>query len=138
MNRHDEMLNLTRRAVAHFRNGTTDQADSTMAMPVAAYVDAERYQREVERVFKHLPQALALSIEIPQPGDYRADVLPPGVPTLAVEAGVSFGWSKYADDTVAIDHFGASAPGDTVMEKFGFTSHAVAERARALLALDAH
>ena len=73
-----------------------------------------------------------------QPGEYRADVLPPGVPTLAVEAGVSFGWSKYADDTVAIDHFGASAPGDTVMEKFGFTSHAVAERARALLALDAH
>ena len=73
-----------------------------------------------------------------QPGEYRADVLPPGVPTLAVEAGVSFGWSKYADDTVAIDHFGASAPGDTVMEKFGFTPHAVAERARALLALDAH
>ena len=72
MNRHDEMLSLTRRAVAHFRNGTTDQADSTMAMPVAAYVDADRYQREVERVFKHLPQALALSIEIPNPGDYRA------------------------------------------------------------------
>ncbi|CAN0504916.1 unnamed protein product, partial [Phaeothamnion confervicola] len=37
-----------------------------------AYVDPTRYQREVERVFKHLPQALCLSIEIPNAGDYRA------------------------------------------------------------------
>ncbi len=63
---------LTRRALAHFKAGTTDQAASTMAMPVAAYVDPERYQREVEKVFKHLPLALALSIEIPKAGDYRA------------------------------------------------------------------
>ena len=37
---------------------------------------------------------------------------PPGVPRLAVEAAASFGWERYADDVVAIDHFGASAPGD--------------------------
>ena len=67
---------------------------------------------------------------------YKADVLIPGVPTLAVEAGVSFGWAKYADDVVAIDRFGASAPGGTVMSEFGYTPAAVAERARALLALD--
>ncbi len=36
---------------------------------------------------------------------------PPDVPTLAVEAGATFGWERYADDTVGIDHFGASAPG---------------------------
>ncbi len=72
MTRHEEMLGLTRRALQHYRNGTTDQAPSVMSQPVAAYVDEARYQREVERVFKHLPQALALSIEIPQAGDYRA------------------------------------------------------------------
>ncbi|MBK8958317.1 MAG: aromatic ring-hydroxylating dioxygenase subunit alpha [Proteobacteria bacterium] len=72
MTRHEEMLDLTRRALQHYRNGTTDQAPSVMSQPVAAYVDEARYQREVERVFKHLPQALALSIEIPQAGDYRA------------------------------------------------------------------
>ncbi len=70
-----------------------------------------------------------------QSGEYRAEVLPPGVLTLAVEAGVSFGWSKYADDVVALDHFGASAPGDTVMQEFGFTPDNVANRARELLAL---
>ncbi len=72
MNRTEQMRELTRRALEHFRNGTTDQADATMAMPVDAYLDPQRYAREVERIFKHYPQALALSIEIPQPGDYRA------------------------------------------------------------------
>ncbi len=71
-----------------------------------------------------------------QPAEYRAEVLPPGVPTLAVEAGVSFGWSKYADDVVAIDRFGASAPGGKLMTEFGYSTHGVVQRARALLALD--
>jgi transketolase len=64
---------------------------------------------------------------------YRNSVLPPDVPRLAVEAASSFGWDRYADATVSIDHFGASAPGAVNMEKFGFTAENVAERARALL-----
>ena len=63
-----------------------------------------------------------------------AGVLPPGVPTLSVEAGATFGWSRYADASVGLDHFGASAPGEVNMEKFGFTVDHVVERARALLA----
>jgi transketolase len=68
-----------------------------------------------------------------QPLDYRRSVLPPGVPTLAVEAGSSFGWERYADAVVAIDRFGASAPGPTVLAELGFTPENVAARARALL-----
>jgi transketolase len=69
-----------------------------------------------------------------QPQRYRDSVLPSGTPTLAVEAGTSFGWERYADDVVAIDRFGASAPGPTVLAELGFTPENVAERARALLA----
>jgi transketolase len=65
---------------------------------------------------------------------YRSEVLPPGVPRLAVEAASSFGWERYADATVSIDHFGASAPGEVVMEEFGFTPRHVADEATALLA----
>lgn len=72
VNRQEEMLALTRRAFAHHRAGTTDQAPSTMAIPVAAYADPVRHTREVERIFRHLPIALALSIELPNPGDWRA------------------------------------------------------------------
>jgi transketolase len=69
-----------------------------------------------------------------QPDDYRTSVFPPGVPVLSIEAGTTLGWDRYADDAIGIDHFGASAPGDVVMEKFGFTAEHVVERARALLA----
>jgi transketolase len=68
-----------------------------------------------------------------QSDDYREQVLPADVPTLAVEAAATFGWERYADDAVGIDHFGASAPGPLVLEKFGFTAENVAARARALL-----
>jgi transketolase len=68
-----------------------------------------------------------------QSSDYRMEVLPPGVPTLAVEAGVRFGWERYADDVVSIDRFGASAPGEIVMRELGITPEHTVERALALL-----
>ena len=54
-----------------------------------------------------------------QSAAYRESVLPTGVPIVSVEAGVTFGWAKYADVSVGIDRFGASAPGGVVMDKLG-------------------
>jgi transketolase len=71
-----------------------------------------------------------------QPDAYRDGILPPGVPTLAVEAGSSLGWDRYANDVVAIDHFGASAPGSVALAEFGYTPDNVVARARALLGLE--
>jgi transketolase len=68
-----------------------------------------------------------------QDEEYQRNVLPEGIPRLAVEAASSFGWERYADATVCIDHFGASAPGDIAMEKFGFTPQHVADETTALL-----
>jgi transketolase len=69
-----------------------------------------------------------------QPDEYRSSVFPAGVPVLSIEAGSTFGWDRYADDAIGIDHFGASAPFEIAMEEFGFTAAHVVERARALLA----
>ncbi|MFO7591428.1 MAG: transketolase [Acidimicrobiia bacterium] len=71
-----------------------------------------------------------------QPDEYRDRVLPPGVPTIAVEAGTTFGWERYADDTIGLDEFGTSAPGPVAMAELGFTAEHVVARAQALLALD--
>ncbi len=68
-----------------------------------------------------------------QPPDYRDAVLPPGIPRLAVEAAATFGWCEWADDAVGIDHFGESAPGEVLFEKFGFTPENVAVRAKRLI-----
>ena len=71
-----------------------------------------------------------------QPEPYRREVLPPGVPRLAVEAGRSIGWHAYVGDggaVIGLDRFGASAPGAVVADKLGFTVDRVVEAARGLL-----
>lgn len=71
-----------------------------------------------------------------QSPDYRERLLPPGVAKLAVEAGVPLGWRDYVgekSDVIGLNRFGASAPGDVVMEKLGFNIENVVQRAIALL-----
>jgi transketolase len=68
---------------------------------------------------------------------YRDQVLPAAVRArVAVEAAATFGWARWvgeAGDVVGIDHFGASAPGEVNLEKFGFTPENVTARARAVV-----
>lgn len=68
----EETVALARRAVKHYLDRTTDQAASTYALDVSAYTDPDRYRHEVEKIFRELPLALALSIEIAEPNSYRA------------------------------------------------------------------
>src|SRR5690606_25794872 len=67
-----------------------------------------------------------------QPQSYRDQVLPPGVPSLAVEAAATLGWHEWVDAAIGIDRFGASAPGDEVLDKLGINPDHVADRARSL------
>jgi transketolase len=71
-----------------------------------------------------------------QDAAYRESVLPAAVKRrVSIEAGVTLGWSRYVGDagkSVGIDHFGASAPGPTLMEKFGITSKSVVDAAKSL------
>jgi transketolase len=73
-----------------------------------------------------------------QDAAYRDQVLPPAVRArVSVEAGCSLGWHRWVGDAgrvLAIDRFGASAPGGTNLERFGFTAEAVARAVRELLA----
>ncbi|HEY2327669.1 MAG TPA: transketolase [Gaiellaceae bacterium] len=73
-----------------------------------------------------------------QPAEYRDEVLPPDVKArLSIEAGVALGWAKWVGDqgdSISIEHFGASAPGPTVLEEFGYSVDNVISHATALLA----
>ena len=68
-----------------------------------------------------------------QAPDFKAQILPTKVPVLSVEAGVTFGWAKYADASVGIDRFGASAPGSLVLDKLGMNVDNVVAQAIDLL-----
>ena len=71
-----------------------------------------------------------------QDAAYKESVLPKAVTKrLAIEMGASLGWHKYTGfdgDVLAIDKFGASAPGELVMEKYGFTVENVVAKVKAL------
>ncbi len=69
--------------------------------------------------------------------NYKDKVLPMKVSArVAVEAGISFGWEKYvggAGAVIGINRFGASAPGGTVMQKYGMKASTVVSKAMQLL-----
>ena len=71
-----------------------------------------------------------------QSAEYKASVLPAGVPKLAVEAGSSLSWYKYVGTegtVVGIDRFGLSAPGPVAMKELGISAENVAAQARKLV-----
>lgn len=72
-----------------------------------------------------------------QSDEYKESVLPTAVRArIAIEMGASLGWERYTGldgDVIAIDKFGASAPGETIIEKYGFTVSNVVSRVKAKL-----
>lgn len=72
-----------------------------------------------------------------QSDEYKESVLPTAVRArVAIEMGASLGWERYTGldgDVIAIDKFGASAPGETIIEKYGFTVSNVVSRVKAKL-----
>jgi transketolase len=72
-----------------------------------------------------------------QSHEYRDEVLPPDVGArLSIEPGVELGWKRWVGDrgdSISLEHFGASAPGNVVLEQFGYNVDNVVARAAALL-----
>jgi len=68
---------------------------------------------------------------------YQDDVLPPEVTCrLSIELGTSFGWEKYVGSqgaSLSVDHFGTSAPYETILEHYGFTADYIVHIASKLL-----
>ncbi len=77
-----------------------------------------------------------------QTQEYRDSVFPPSIKTrISVEAGVSQGWQLYVGDKgeiIAVDKFGASAPGEVMMREYGFTVENICEHAIALVKRNNH
>ncbi|MEJ7798267.1 MAG: transketolase [Solirubrobacteraceae bacterium] len=130
-----------------------DQSELGSAAGVArgAYVlaDAEDAQATIIATGSEVAVALAArdDLDVPvrvvsmpswelfeqQDDDYQESVLPVDLPTVSVEAGIHQGWERYADASVSIDRFGASAPGARVLEELGITPANVARHVRELL-----
>ncbi|MEE2899589.1 MAG: aromatic ring-hydroxylating dioxygenase subunit alpha [Gemmatimonadota bacterium] len=69
---HAQLVAMAKRNLAHVKAKTVDQADDVYRVPATNYYDPERWQLEMERIFKRLPLVLGFSAELREPGDYRA------------------------------------------------------------------
>lgn len=116
-------------------NGTPDLLLLASGSEVALVLDAARKLDE-QGIHARVVSMPCWELFALQPSDYRDEVLPPDVKArLSVEAGVAQGWERWVGDegdTVALDRFGASAPGTTVLERLGYTVENVVNRAAAL------
>jgi len=68
-----------------------------------------------------------------QDRDYRHDVLRRSIPSVALEAGVTQGWTKYVDSAIGIDTFGMSAPGNYVFDYFKINAATVVSHVQSVL-----
>jgi nitrite reductase/ring-hydroxylating ferredoxin subunit len=68
---HEVRLGLCRRMVEHARDGSTDLAPGTMFNEVAAYIDPQRHELEMQQLFREMPQVVCLSSDLPETGSYR-------------------------------------------------------------------
>lgn len=101
-------------------------AEVAVAVEAARVLGEDRMQVRV--VSMPCPELFAA-----QDPTVRSHVLPIGVPVLSVEAASTFGWSTFADDSIGIDRFGASAPGNVALARLGISVDNVVARSRELL-----
>jgi transketolase len=102
---------------------------------VGLAVDAARRLAEAGRRIRVVSMPCTAIFDM-QPQQYRDSVLPPGVPRVAIEAGVRDGWWRYLGGNGAVigmDGFGASAPAKKLFEHFGFTPDNVVRTVEGLL-----
>ena len=116
MNRREEYNKIAERVVGHVENNTTDQANSILSIPTSDYTCKDRWGIEIKKIFKELPLMLALTIEIPNKGDYKSmEVV--GIPVLI---------TRDKDNNVhafrnVCSHRGAPLTGDEIGNRNKFT-----------------
>ena len=68
----DEALSIMDRLFAHLANDSTDMADQQLEIPISYYLDEELWQRELQEIFYKIPLPVAMSVALPNPGDFKA------------------------------------------------------------------
>ena len=76
-----QLVAMARKNIAHAEAGTADQESGCFSVPTVNYTDPDRWQLEVDRIFKRVPLMVALTGELTEPGSYKA-MTAVGVPLL--------------------------------------------------------
>jgi phenylpropionate dioxygenase-like ring-hydroxylating dioxygenase large terminal subunit len=83
MDRIEEYNSAAQRLLDHVEKRTTDLSDDVLYLPASIYTDPDRFRREMDLIFRRVPLMVAMTAEVPKPGDYKTmDML--GLPLLIV------------------------------------------------------
>lgn len=98
---------------------------------VSAAVDAQKmlWKKGIDVAVVSMP---CMELFEEQSENYQLDVLGTA-PVISIEAGSTFGWNRYAQKTIGLDTFGASAPADKLYEYYGLTAAHLAEEVESFL-----
>lgn len=117
-------------------NGEVDGLLLATGSEVQLAVEAQK-QLEKEGIFVSVVSMPSWDRFEKQTKEYKETVIPKTIKRrLGLEMGSSLGWHKYVGDEgdiIAIDQFGASAPGEKVMKEYGFSVENVVARFKALI-----
>lgn len=139
-------LDSAERAHAGVKRGAYMQIDATGAdidvvlMASGSEVEialAARAALAVDGIAARVVSCPSLELFAAQDAAYRASVLPPGIPRVAVEAAHPASWYRWTGDTgavIGIETFGASAPYQVLYREYGITAEKVAEAAKRVIA----
>lgn len=122
--------------IASKANGTTDALLLASGSEVPLAVEAQA-ALEKEGIYADVISMPSWDLFEKQPQSYKDEVISPNVKArLGIEMATSLGWARYVGDNgdvLAIDQFGASAPGEKIMEEYGFTVENVVAKVKVLL-----
>ncbi|GJJ73948.1 transketolase [Entomortierella parvispora] len=108
-----------------------ENADVTLigtGSEVSLCVDAAKLLKDQHNITARIVSMPSTTLFDEQSHEYRATVLKDGIPAVSVEAMTTFGWDRYAHESIGIDTFGASGPYKEVYKHFGLVPDVVAAK----------
>ena len=138
----EQVENIRRGGYVLSESGNASQANPLQAVIIAtgsevALAMAAQKQLADDGIAVRVVSMPSTNVFDRQDGAYRADVLPKGLPRVAVEAGVTDGWYKYVGlegAVIGLDRFGESAPAGELFKYFGITTDAVVAAVKKVIA----
>ena len=95
---------------------------------VATAIEVQKLLLEKHNINARVVSMPSMNLFDIQSDEYKDSVIDTDTITVSIEAGSTFGWSKYADINIGLDRFGASAPAKDLKEFFGFTPEKITEK----------
>jgi transketolase len=118
-------------AYAAYGKDNSDLVIVATGSEVGASIEAAKALETSKKIKVRVVSMPCVELFMEQPESYRTALIPKTAKRVSVEAGTTIGWERIVGSDallIGINHFGASAPGELLADKFGFTAAKIQSR----------